>query len=254
MGFDGAAGFGNGANAWMADTDNGARPMDYDAMEIINRSSWPGYTQVRRDWFAMLGWGRRITGVGNSDSHAMTTEYVGLPTNVAQCTRAAGDDAAGRDAFILCWIRAVREGRIRVTTGPLVTLTLTAGTSSAEIGDTIDPAAGVTAHVHVQAPDWVPVEEVRLVIDGEVVETRTLTKSDRSADGSLDLSDAWPVAVTGADQWVVAEAGWPLDRGYPDDTTVLGTYALVVPGYLPMGFTNPVFIDGDGDGMWGTGD
>jgi hypothetical protein len=253
MGFDGAAGFGNGANAWMADTDGGARPMDFDALEIINRSSWPGYTQVRQDWFAMLGWGRRITGVGNSDSHAMTTEYVGLPTNVAECTR-TGDDDKGRDEFIECWVRAVREGRIRVTTGPLVTLTLTAGKSSAEIGGILDPAAGVTAHVHVQAADWVPVDEVRLVVDGTVVETRTLTKADRTADGSLDLTDAWPVAVTGGDQWVVAEAGWPLDHGYPADTTELGTYALVVPGYLPMGFTNPVFIDGNGDGIWGTGD
>jgi hypothetical protein len=253
MGFDAAAGFGNGANAWMADPDGDARPMDFDALEIMNRSSWPGYTQVRRDWFGMLGWGRRITGVGNSDSHAMTTEYVGLPTNVAECTL-TGEGKTARDDFVYCWIRAVREGRIRVTTGPLVSLTLTAGAASAEIGQTLEPAAGVTAHVHVQAPDWVPVEEVRLVVDGEVVVTRALTKADRNADGSLDLTDAWPVAITGADQWVVAEAGWPLDRGYPDDTTILGTYALVVPGYLPMGFTNPVFIDGDGDGTWGTGD
>ena len=93
------------------------------------------------------------------------------------------------------------------------------------------------------------------MVDGEVVVTRALTKADRNADGSLDLTAAWPVAITpGADQWVVAEAGWPLDRGYPDDTSVLGTYALVVPGYLPMGFTNPVFIDGNDDGIWGTGD
>ena len=257
MGFDGAAGFGNGVNAWMADTEDDARPLDFDAVEIMNRSSWPGYTQVRRDWFGMLGWGRRITGVGNSDSHAMTTEYVGLPTNVAECTRAAGDGAPARNEFILCWIRAVREGRIRVTTGPLVSLTLTAGGgSSAEIGGTLAPAEAVTAHVRVQAPDWVPVAEVRLVVDGQVVVTRAIMKADRNADGSLDLIEAWPVAITpGVDQWVVAEAGWPLDRGYPDDTSVLGTYALVVPGYLPMGFTNPVFIDGDDeDGFWGTGD
>ena len=110
MGFDAAAGFGNGANAWMADTDDGARPMDFDALEIMNRSSWPGYTQVRRDWFGMLGWGRRITGVGNSDSHAMTTEYVGLPTNIAECTQGDCDDARTRNAFILCWVRAVRAG------------------------------------------------------------------------------------------------------------------------------------------------
>jgi hypothetical protein len=252
MGFDAAAGFGNGANAWMADTDEGARAMDFDALEIMNRSSWPGYTQVRRDWFAMLGWGRRITGVGNSDSHAMTTEYVGLPTNVAECTRAAGEGAEARDEFILCWIRAVREGRIRVTTGPLVDLSVISGGTTAEMGELLGLVGTVTAHVRVRASDWVPVEEVRLVIDGQVSVTRTLTDADRNADGSLDFTTSWDVPTTGADQWVIAEAGWPLDRGYPDDTTVLGTYALVVPGYVPMGFTNPVFVDGDGDGSWGS--
>ena len=62
---------------------SGVRSMDFDSMEIMNRGAWPSYTQVRRDWFTLLTWEHRITGVGNSDSHAMTTEWVGFPTNIA---------------------------------------------------------------------------------------------------------------------------------------------------------------------------
>jgi hypothetical protein len=249
MGFDATDGFGEGANAWMAVSDGGLRAMDFDALEIMNRGSWELYSQVRGDWFTFLGWGHRMTGVGNSDSHAITTEWAGYPTNVAPCTR-NGNDAAARDAFILCWIQSVKGGKIQVTTGPLVDLTLSDGATTADLGDVVHPTAAVTASVRVRAADWVPVFEVRLVVDGEIVETRVVTDADRNADGSLDLLTSWPVATTGADQWVIAEAGWPLDQDYPDDPTVLGTYALVVPEYLPLGFTNPIFVDGDGDGNW----
>jgi hypothetical protein len=249
MGFDATDGFGEGVNAWMAVSEGGLRAMDFDALEIMNRGSWELYSQVRGDWFTFLGWGHRMTGVGNSDSHALTTEWAGYPTNVAACRR-TGNDAAAREAFILCWVQSVKAGKIQVTTGPLVDLTLADGATTADLGDVLHKSAAVTASVRVRAADWVPVFEVRLVVDGEIVETRVVTDADRNADGTLDLFTSWPVATTGADQWVIAEAGWPLDQGYPDDPTVLGTYALVVPEYLPLGFTNPIFIDGDGDGSW----
>jgi hypothetical protein len=249
MGFDATDGFGDGTNAWMVVSDGGLRAIDFDALEIMNRGSWELYNQVRGDWFTFLGWGHRMTGVGNSDSHALTTEWAGYPTNLASCTR-DGNDAAAREAFILCWIQSVKAGKIQVTTGPLVDLTLSDGATTADLGDVVDPTAAVTANVRVRAAAWVPVSEVRLVVDGEIVETRIVTDADRNADGSLDLRTSWPVATTGADQWVIAEAGWPLDQGYPDDPTVLGTYALVVPEYLPLGFTNPIFVDGEGDGNW----
>jgi hypothetical protein len=250
MGFDGAGEFGKGVNAWMGEQSApGTKSMDFDAMEIINRGAWPAYTQVRRDWFALLGWGRRITGVGNSDSHAMTTEWAGFPRNVASCVR-EGNGQGAKDAFVLCWVQAIKAHQVRVTTGPLVDIELHDSVSTGAMGDLWHPAAGVTAVVRVRAADWVPVAEVRLVVDGELVATRVLTDADRAKDGTLDLEIAWPVETTGEDQFVLAEAGWPLDQGYPDDATVLGAYALVVPEYLPLGFTNPVFVDGDGDGSW----
>ncbi len=249
LGFDSAAGFALGANAWMAAASGGMTGMDFDALEIMNRGSWPLYTWVRQDWFTLLGWGRRITGTGNSDSHALTTEWAGYPRNVAPCARSGNDDAA-REALITCWIDAVKAGQITVTTGPLVDMTLSDGTVTGELGDVVHPTGALTANVRVRAADWVPVPQIRLVVNGEVVATRELTDADRNEDGTLDLSTSFPVATTDADQWVIAEAGWPVDQDYPEAAKVLGAYALVVPEYLPIGFTNPVFVDGDGDGVW----
>ena len=53
-----------------------------------------------------------------------------------------------------------------------------------------------------------------------------------------------------ADSWVVAEAGWPLEDDATTSPVVEGLYGLVAPGYVPIGFTNPVRIDADGDGEW----
>jgi hypothetical protein len=250
LGFDPDVPFGVGVNAWMnVQAAGGTRGIDFDAMEIINRGAWPAYTQVRRDWFTLLGWGIRLTGVGNSDSHAMTTEWAGFPRNVAPCVR-EGASPKAKDAFVSCWVDAIEAGHVRVTTGPLVDLELHDGASTGAIGDLYHPSASVTATLRVRAADWVPVPEVRLVVDGELTETWVLTDADREKDGTLDLELSFPVTTTGGDQFVLAEAGWPLDQGYPDDATVLGAYALIVPEYLPLGFTNPVFVDGDGDGAW----
>ena len=49
------------------------------------------------------------------------------------------------------------------------------------------------------------------------------------------------------DSWVLAEAGWPLER---EDRPLGTTYATIAPGHVPIGFTNPVFLDADGDGEW----
>ena len=77
MGFDPAEAPGVGkTNAWMAQVskDGVTTAFDYDALEIMNRGSWEAYNQVRLDWLGLMSWGRRITGTGNSDSHAMAIE------------------------------------------------------------------------------------------------------------------------------------------------------------------------------------
>ena len=256
MGFDPTEAPGVGeTNAWMAEVskDGVATAFDYDALEIMNRGSWEAYNQVRLDWLGLLSWGRRITGTGNSDSHAMAVEQAGFPTNMVQCP-------AGRNATVdvECWTEGVREGRLFVTTGPFVSLSLTHAKVTYELGELLTrkgPDGPINANVRVRAAPWVPVPEVRLVVNGLIVRVEQIAPSERDLEEVFEKSYTFPIPAQPRDSYVIAEAGWALDRAYPvGNEQELGDYAVVAPGYLPMAFTNPIWIDEDGDGKWtGTG-
>jgi hypothetical protein len=85
----------------------------------------------------------------------------------------------------------------------------------------------------------VPVDEVRILVNGEVVSAGPARK------GTLDLA-------LSHDAFVTLEAGAPLDadpadwiRAHP------GLYTEVIaPGFIPAAFTNPVFVDVDGNGRF----
>jgi hypothetical protein len=253
MGFDRSEPPGEKTNAWMADvatTDGTTTAFDYDALEIMNRGSWDAYNAVRLDWYGLLSWGRRITGTGNSDSHALAIEYAGFPMNLVPCQR---PEQNGVD--IECWIDSVKQGRLVVTTGPVVSLTLTHEKKTYEIGDQFTRKGPVTANVRVRAAPWVPVPEVRLVVNGLITRFAMVKPEDRPPGEPFESTYMWQIPPQQRDAFVVAEAGWSLDRDYPvGEEELLGDYATVVPGYLPIGFTNPIWIDQDGDGLWtGTG-
>jgi hypothetical protein len=136
--------------------------------------------------------------------------------------------------------KGLANGAVRVSTGPLVSLTVSG--RDASVGPSKMPAhlgALVRADVRVDHADWVDVPEVRLVMNGDVIFRESLTQ-----EGPRD----WRVHLwVDADSWIIAEAGWPLDR---EDRPEGTTYAKVANGHVPIGFTNPVFMDADGDGEW----
>ncbi|MCB9791144.1 MAG: CehA/McbA family metallohydrolase [Alphaproteobacteria bacterium] len=237
-GFQRETPLGEGRNVWMTErsADGASHAMDFDAIELINRASWSLYKEVRADWFALMNQGVRITATGNSDSHAMESELVGFPLNLVACP----PPALGEDLDMGCFMEAIQRGRVRVTTGPVLDLSV----GGAGIGE---QASGPgTAQLRVQAAPWVPVEELRLVLNGEVIERVDLSEAPRSAEGVLDLRYELPLPALDADAWLTAEAGRGLDSVQGD----LGVYAQIAPEYSPIGFTNPVFIDVDGDGAW----
>ena len=88
--------------------------------------------------------------------------------------------------------------------------------------------------VRVQAADWVPVPQLRLVIDGEVVESLDLSGLPRDEDGVLRVEQSWRLDPVDEPGWVLAEAGWPLGVLPSTDGAV---------GHTPLGFTNPVFLE-----------
>lgn len=229
---------GDGANAWLQETAEGGelRAVDFDAVEVLNRFSLVTWRAVRRDWFALLSAGHRIVGTGNSDSHALEGERAGMTLNLV----GTPPPAAGAPLDAPAFVAALREGRVLATTGPLVEVTLV-GPDGAEVAPGGTASGGRhTARVRVRAAGWVPVPELRLVVDGVVVHREAL---GRAEGDELDHTTEVDVTLE-RDGWVLAEAGWPEEGGLPAPT---GDYALVAPQYAPVGFTNPVFVDVAGD-------
>ncbi|MFH1468777.1 MAG: CehA/McbA family metallohydrolase [Pseudomonadota bacterium] len=243
-GFDRDVPVGEGNNAWMtAAAPDGSMPLAFDALEVVNRMGWAKAQEVRADWFALLNQGYAITGVGNSDSHAIAVEQVGWPRNLVQ---GGLDDAGGLDLAGL--LEAVRAGRLQVSTGPVIDLRVLAAGGEAGPGDLVATGGEpVQVEVRVRAAPWVPVRELRLVRDGEVIERVAIDFSGEGEGPPLDWAARFELPVP-RDGWVLAEAGWPLDGG---QGPVGGLYGLIAPDYVPFAFTNPVRLDADGDGAWG---
>ncbi|MFT5584170.1 MAG: hypothetical protein ACI9VR_001755 [Cognaticolwellia sp.] len=214
-----------------------------DAMEILNRFSWELYRSVRLDWFALWDAGFTVTGTGNSDTHSLEQELIGFPVNLTPCP---ADDGVDGD----CLQSAVSRGAVRVSTGPIPSLRLVQGSGPVGEGEMIRlrTSRPLTAQLRVQAASWVPVDEVRLLVDGAVVQSWEL---ETNREGPLDWNEEVEVELEPGDHYVLLEAGFPILEGSPDDYRErLGDYAWIAPSYVPLGWTNPVRVDGDGDGEW----
>jgi len=199
------------------DPVSGLRDLDYDGVEVMNGPSLDRYRLVRADWFSLLLQGVYRVGVANSDSHR-AGELPALPrTYVAHDpTRAFGEDA---------FFEALRGGRAFGTTGPFPTVRL----GEAGPGERFTGREG-TLRVGVRAASWVPVDRLRVYRDGALVASRRI---EPMTPVEIPLSFE-------RDAFVTVEV-----EGVPDET-----WSAVVPGFTPFAFTNPIFVDADGDGAW----
>jgi len=219
--------------------DGRTRAIDFDAVELMNGAKPHHYRLVRRDWYALLDQGFRRTGTANSDTHG-PDELAAYPRNYVYVED--GAEAWDESAFST----AIRDGRVFGTNGPLIRHFRVNG---GRMGDRVDARDG-TARVEfeVAAAPWVPVDEVRLVVNGEVERVYPLdpraTDPTRIAEHvALDLE---------RDAYVTVEAGAPLDvdpaawiAAHP------GLYTeAIAPGFVPAAFTNPIFVDVDGNGRF----
>jgi len=201
------------------DPETGLRDLDFQAIELMNGASLRGYRLVRADWLSWLRQGVRRTAVANSDSHrrgeipALPRTYVALP-----------DDRPGqldRAAFR----ESLRAGRAFGSTGPF----LQAELGGVGIGGTFHGRSG-RLQVAVRAADWVPVSELRVHVNGELQQRRPISSGEHVQLPLRFDSDAF----------VTVEV-----EGVPGDL-----YRAVAPGFTPFAFSNPIFVDADGDGSW----
>ncbi|MEZ4239063.1 MAG: CehA/McbA family metallohydrolase [Myxococcota bacterium] len=186
---------------------------DYQAQEVMNGSDNGAFEQYRAVWHYLLSQGVVRAGTANSDSHSLTDNVLGTPRNLVFTDATLADwDEVPFDA-------AVRDGRMVGTNGPVVLVDVfdADGAVRTPSVHAFAPDEGASLHIVVQAAPWVPVDEVRILVNGRVVRRITEELVDPAdplgadgllrLDGQVRLSELLP---EGGDAWIVVEAGAPL--------------------------------------------
>ncbi|MEM9176181.1 MAG: CehA/McbA family metallohydrolase, partial [Myxococcota bacterium] len=220
-GYDPTLALGDAPNQVLleASPDHGGTDLDFHGVELANGTDMVRYRRVRADWFSLLLQGERITANANSDSHRLGV-VVGLPRTYVE-TEDDRLSAFDPDALL----EALRQGRAWGTTGPLLHVHL----ERARIGGLHEGDRG-TLHVGVEAAPWIPVAEWRAYVNGELVHRGPIAAGE---------SRALPLAFA-RDAFVTVEVEGPAE----------GRYAEALPGFTPFAFTNPIFVDVDGNGRF----
>jgi hypothetical protein len=196
--------------------------LGFDAMELVNGIGHTDTPKVLEDWLGLLNRGIRITGTGASDVHG-AGEPMGLPGTLVR---------PGADGDV--W-SALRAGRAVVSAGPWLSLEVSDEDDRvARIGDTLSkPHGQPTLTAVLESPDWLPLGRLHLYVSGVRVLDDDMSQAP-IVDGRHRVVRTWPLPAK-TDAWCVA-------------VHVPG--ATPRPGLRrpPWAITNPVFVDGDGDG------
>jgi hypothetical protein len=201
----------------------------FNAMELHNGKGTGGREDLIPIWFSLLDWGRRIAPLAVSDSHHRIPEVGSGRTYVwlSSAVRATPESIAD----------AVVQLRSVASTGPLIELTLASG-EPALGGDVALPmGSSLALDIRVWAPDWIPIELVRLYANGEAIQdwNGTTAPAVSAAVGAEGLWFEARISVRpAADTWYVVEASGSRDL------------APVSPGLSIWSMTAPVFVDADG--------
>jgi hypothetical protein len=239
----------------------GPYSADFDLLEV-----WNGYDLARAanvdrlfsEWLAMVGRFRRVVATGSSDSHAIRYVWAGYPRTYVRTEGGRNDPEAV--------VAGLRAGRAFVTSGPL--LEVDAGedeAGGAGPGQLVRARDGrVRVRVVVRAPPWMDVTEVTVHTARGVAARETFPGLPPEAAAGPRGQAASPGARTPARGARAAAPAplpvvrfdrvldIPIDADTPLVVVARGTRTMDAyfgrSGIPPLAFTNPLWIDGDGDG------
>jgi hypothetical protein len=226
-------------------TSNFEIGTDYDAVEVngslgsadqYTAEGWAGWAgtpnssvPVLADWFGMLNRGEPICAVGNSDTHDLGDD-AGYPRTYLAVTDDSPATLTDEDI-----VGAIVLQHAIVSRGFVLDLetngTLQMGHTQIVNGSGDAPVA---LHIRVHAPSWLNTDaSVELYRNGLHLETR---QAGVPETGTLVFEDTFELSP-GQDSWYVFVV-----RGS-------GNGRPVFDG-APYAYTNPVYVDADGDGAW----
>jgi hypothetical protein len=245
-------------------------PQPVPGQVVIGSDGRPKFPGVVETWFTMLDRGHKATGMGTSDTHHLLGDEPGYARTLLYVGE--GKDTPGgfsRDDVI----DAIHAHRAITTNAPFLEMTTGDGKPGSMIGDTVRAqGGGVDVRIRVRAPAWAKVDRLKVYTTGGAL----VPGGDiaiPAAQGE-DFETVVRVAAT-SDTWVVAEATgtqnmFPVSSPVefpPLDATVIITAisagldlsSLPIASNLkpitqhqatPYAITNPIWIDGDGNGTW----
>jgi hypothetical protein len=122
----------------------GGRGQAIDALELWNGTYPVMSARLVAEWALLLERGLYVPVVGNSDFHEVGGQVLGTPRNVALCP---GEREAHRETVFTCLLDATRKGRLYVSDGPTIAMTL----GDATFGETITAEPGASLELAVRA-------------------------------------------------------------------------------------------------------
>ncbi len=196
---------------------------DFDAIEVMNGMGVAAAEIVMQDWFYFLNRGKRVLGIGTTDSHHSFRLQPGLPRTYVHYghrnpARVTPDNLVAQ----------LLKGDVVVSSGPVLTLTAADARNprrTVRIGDTLKlQGDAIQLNVEARAASWVRVNSLQVLVNGKVALEQPLNHPDGKP---LDYKTTLTVPVQG-------EKGWLIVRIVGDKFTALLPDA-------PMAFTNPVY-------------
>jgi len=198
----------------------------FDSIEIINGGDLTtALESTMPAWYSLLNRGYRFAGASGSDTHKLTNEVGGVRNWVA----GDSDDPAQIDPFKMA--ANVRAMKLIVSTGPFVNFSI----GEAGMGEVVTDTDGtVSLNVKVQAPLYMEVKRISVIGNGEKVTEIDISGMADAENPVLRYNSSIEVTPA-ADTWyiVIVEG----DNGFAP-----------VSGKRPFAFTNPIFVDVDGNG------
>lgn len=239
------------------------------------RVAFPG---AMNDWYTMLKTGRIYTATGNSDTHGPRDEP-GFPRTFVPVS----DDRPGAIAELEV-VDALRRGRAVPTMGPLLIVTATTSGgcrdrrpdlqetsvregSACGMGEVaLAPDGAVRLEAEMRVAPWIRVDRLVVRVNGDVVETfdgdnaslsRIAADLTLSADGfviveAIGDTSMFPVVVPNEVPSIqVSDALGSITAAFGVDLRPFGNlFPRQETIVFPYAFTNPIFVDVDGNGRF----
>jgi hypothetical protein len=253
----------NIGNAQIIKDDQPLSPEDVAKIPqgaILCSDDEVAYAGAIDDWFNLLNLGYEYTGTANSDSHH--SDDIGFPRTYVR----VGQDNPElvRSTQVTS---AIRTHQATLSRGPFLEIFV----NDQPIGSKLKNTKNIQVKVKIQAPEWVEVTELNLVINGEVVRKLPVVMKDNVFESetlNFDLEkDSWIVAYAKGDRSMFPVAA-PVDIPPVLLNEAFGTIAgplgfgggpfeeiapKMIGVFKPFAISNPIWIDTQADGFTAPG-